>query len=768
MTSKSKTFSSRGFHRASVSWREAFERFQVLMSAFRKLNIILTNGLTKEYSIASYLLAKEMYRISRKSGLLFLALYIKQSRVALQRFAAQDSKPVLTVYVSLTRCGIPRIIPSFHRVKIRRGDPSIIRLYMSLFSVSKLIALAPRVTEDLFKSIVTPADLGAVSRFASRMRDSLRELLVRYIPGIQSIPLHQGLDFMPTWKSLPSSAWYAKLLAGSGDSQGRPLKPFSKFTSCFIVLPYELAAFSLLSQFVHGRGEQFSQGCLWPKYTLYPFDSVGNKTIPNWSLTWYETRIGPYLPTCEQMGVPPLTGRLCQTCSGDGKRRVFAVGNYINQRLLAPLHQWLASVLKRIPMDGTFNQTKPLDRLTGSMGEISSVDLKSATDRWPLLLLFELIQALFGRSFASSAVNSTLAANIFDVSFVRKRTALSFIAGQPLGYLASWPLFALSHHVLLWWAAEQVYPGRVFTKYAILGDDIVIADSNVRDVYIGFLNSIGVGISHAKSLTSPSGACEFAKKFRLNRLQTDVSPVSVKKVLEALSPFGWYNLVLSEARELTLFNQLRLGGLGFRAASRPFGSRRLGRKAKRMMIMRLSALQPSISMRCKLGLAMGKALDPSVWGLAVWHLLEYFAPKDPILPPPEVFAYPGMMDFCEYSLYQGWMRSYLAYLKWYALVFSSPTVDLDDFLSPPVYVRTWFRPSTDFDQFKFGVMFRMYDFVVDASRRPPRCLPPGRELDHLEGVVYLSLPDNNGLLMLPTTGRQCISVSNLGGACKST
>lgn len=41
---------------------------------------------------------------------------------------------------------------------------------------------------------------------------------------------------------------------------------------------------------------------------------------------------------------------------GGGKRRLFAIGNYINQRLLRSYHDWLMAVLRRIPCDGTFNQ----------------------------------------------------------------------------------------------------------------------------------------------------------------------------------------------------------------------------------------------------------------------------------------------------------------------------------------------------------------------------------------------------------------------------
>ena len=51
-----------------------------------------------------------------------------------------------------------------------------------------------------------------------------------------------------------------------------------------------------------------------------------------------------------------------------------------------------------------------------------------------------------------------------------------FVAGQPLGYYGSWPLFAFSHHLLVWWAAEQVRPGVRFDRYAVLGDDVLITD----------------------------------------------------------------------------------------------------------------------------------------------------------------------------------------------------------------------------------------------------------------------------------------------------
>lgn len=74
-------------------------------------------------------------------------------------------------------------------------------------------------------------------------------------------------------------------------------------------------------------------------------------------------------------------GRLGQVVEGGGKSLLFAIGNYVNQRLLHPFHVWVAEVLRRLPQDGTFNQTQPFDRLVGSRHSFS-FDLKSATDRW--------------------------------------------------------------------------------------------------------------------------------------------------------------------------------------------------------------------------------------------------------------------------------------------------------------------------------------------------------------------------------------------------
>lgn len=306
------------------------------------------------------------------------------------------------------------------------------------------------------------------------------------------------------------------------------MKQVRNIRSCLTSLAYELASFDFLLVGPHTYGESWPQGTLWPPTVRYVYDKF-NDLLSAWDLDWFTSRVHPHLPSPFDYGIPPVTGRLGQTIEGGGKRRIFAIGNYVNlnQRLLKPVHDWLMQVLRRIPMDGTLHQHKPLDRLVGNQ-TCYSFDLKSATDRWPVLFLFEVFKVCFGQPFASSVVNSALAFNFFEVPFVKKKDSpVYFRGGQPLGYYSSWPLFTLTHHIRIWWCAEQIYPGQLFDRYAVLGDDVLITDQEVARVYETALGRLGVSNNYQKSLISTTGSAEFAKRFRVRGLSKDLSPISI-------------------------------------------------------------------------------------------------------------------------------------------------------------------------------------------------------------------------------------------------
>lgn len=84
--------------------------------------------------------------------------------------------------------------------------------------------------------------------------------------------------------------------------------------------------------------------------------------LANEALDWFEDAIGQYMATITSAyeGIPLYTGRLFQQFPGAGKRRIFAICNYMKQRLLNPVHDWAMSVLRTIPMD---DQERPINRL---------------------------------------------------------------------------------------------------------------------------------------------------------------------------------------------------------------------------------------------------------------------------------------------------------------------------------------------------------------------------------------------------------------------
>lgn len=84
---------------------------------------------------------------------------------------------------------------------------------------------------------------------------------------------------------------------------------------------------------------------------------------------------------------------------------MFAIGNYFQQRLLYPAHCWGMCVLRTIPCDGTYHLTRPIERLVHyNEQNLFSYDLKSATDRWPVIVIHAMMHCFFGSSLSLSVV----------------------------------------------------------------------------------------------------------------------------------------------------------------------------------------------------------------------------------------------------------------------------------------------------------------------------------------------------------------------------
>jgi hypothetical protein len=212
----------------------------------------------------------------------------------------------------------------------------------------------------------------------------------------------------------------------------------------------------------------------------------------------------------------------------DGKARFFYAPPAWMQFLLEPWAHALYEALRCIPQDCTFDQEAGVRAISSWLRdgkEVSSIDLSSATDRFPLAVTRGVLKSFaltpnhrmwvdtfcflsrvpvgVGFSLDEETVSHHLPAVLED-------GVLKWEVGQPLGTVPSFAAFALSHHWLVRAAFEAVgYEGDVGEwPYAILGDDLVIADERVAQLYRTWIAHLGVQISEAKSLSGRLG--EFA------------------------------------------------------------------------------------------------------------------------------------------------------------------------------------------------------------------------------------------------------------------
>ncbi len=129
----------------------------------------------------------------------FLALYLKQAASSLQiAYGGGYTKPeLLPVPISLTRSGIPTIIPPFHRQIIRSGgdraDP-LVRMYLSFFSLNKLIQRAKKVSVSTLKPIVDPWD--DPGRRGAPLFDFLFDAFFPPLPSPHSWPRHSHFEVL--------------------------------------------------------------------------------------------------------------------------------------------------------------------------------------------------------------------------------------------------------------------------------------------------------------------------------------------------------------------------------------------------------------------------------------------------------------------------------------------------------------------------------------------------------------------------------------------
>jgi hypothetical protein len=256
---------------------------------------------------------------------------------------------------------------------------------------------------------------------------------------------------------------------------------------------------------------------------------------------------------------PGRLGKLVGLIEARGKVRIVAITDWWTQTLLRPLHEAIFEILRAIPQDGTFDQIGPVHRLLSyvraSGAPAYSYDLSAATDRLPIALQVQVLQSL-GIGWAAS-----WAGLLVIRPWMYKNQRIRYSVGQPMGALSSWAMLALTHHVLVQIAARRVGWDGWFSHYALLGDDIVIADSGVAGAYLQIMETLGVTINLSKSFEMDSGTLEFAKRW-MSPTIGDISPLGPGLILATIrNPRMLYTLIQDALNRDFVFSSRVVGDL---------------------------------------------------------------------------------------------------------------------------------------------------------------------------------------------------------------
>lgn len=539
--------------------------------------------------------SRDCHLIAKRSGIKYLVLYLKASQVLLMQSLGGQILPStrpLKAAVSRTKKGLPRLIHRDHRVLILKRNRSTVRMWMTLFSLYRVLEFAGSLSVKTItdKGKIIPGEIivsfqrfvhdhfwTALSVFGST--SLIRQCLTRN---------HRGkFDLWTQWISsrVPSKYGSTKAMVQFGKNWVNDKVVSALSASMFeirksspsttpIELPTGEDAMNVSTSIdsLKAAAKAWLKSPLWPDMKQW-CEKTGNNHIVS--------LIEQFAIQLPAVKAALSLGKLGLKEEASGKIRVFAMVDAYTQWILEPLHKAIQRVLRLLPTDGTFDQHAPVKRLLKLVKEdlkkgsrvagLWSYDLSAATDRLPLQFQKIVLQPGLG-IHAAEVWGRLLTDRQYRLKLrvaenQPKRTLfLKYAVGQPMGALSSWVMLALTHHALVQWAWHVVCSDlnlrySWFNRYAVLGDDIVIGDQRVASVYVHIMESIGVNIGLAKSLISPSGkVAEFAKRLYI---PVDASPISLKESVGAWMNIGVF-VEFARKWKLDINQALRVADFGYK------------------------------------------------------------------------------------------------------------------------------------------------------------------------------------------------------------
>lgn len=471
-----------------------------------------TNRLIQLHNFGKYLLQMVKFR-----GATTTVIYLKACQLAVQKKIAKDRitslrdlQPDLAL-PRLSHSGLPRIIPLGDRRAICNGSVPVIRWWLTIFSVYRVIQIPGKLKLNTITDVFTgnKEKLDLVSK----------ELKAIALSSFSSKPISWNpVSFLLLETSSPTHkvAW-AGLVKD-------------------LILLYENNLHSdlmlLIGKFGKGPMVELS-GLIMDLYAKLGPDH-------------------PYLTTkmpLEKDNLNSSIGQLSIKEEAAGKVRVFAMVDVWTQSTLKPLHDFLFSFLKSLPNDGTFDQQESVNRcfVKSKVAKCSfGYDLSAATDRLPIEIQVSILSVLLGDDGADAWKRLLVDRDYTLTSKKYGNHTVKYSVGQPMGALSSWAMLAVTHHFLVQIAAHRAglkRPGQWYDNYELLGDDINIFNELVAIQYLSIMEDLGVPINLSKSVVAKTEAFEFAKVTGFKG--ANVSAISWKMFMSQSTMMGRANIIYS-------------------------------------------------------------------------------------------------------------------------------------------------------------------------------------------------------------------------------
>lgn len=415
-------------------------------------------------------LCDKLQRILDKNGPKHTIKYVKAVRGNLYNYLS--SNPLRDPISKTTKDGIPLILGDLIPL-IRRGDKQVIALCLTILTATRSL----KFKDEVDTSTITQPVKGDVPDMTKYMPDFWKEL-----------------GYKPSLGRPRKLAVNLKLYRLSNGPNGHALN-----TAIIDAkhLPETLVKWlSVMSPKV---------GHVVSKMKHPIFQSFFSKIYP-----WKITDKGSYR-------------RISSFPDKEGKQRTVGILDYYSQATLKPLHTWLSRVLEKIPQDCTLDQGKFLKGNLLKSKVFYSVDLSSATDRFPIQVIKDLLRTQLPASYVD-AWEQVMVGYPFDYNDDK----LVYRVGNPMGAYSSFNSFALTHHFIIYHCCRVLGKSWKRLPYNLLGDDIVIGDKEVGELYMKIISSLHVSFSLAKTHRSEN-FFEFAKRIFYKGEEISPFPISALK-----------------------------------------------------------------------------------------------------------------------------------------------------------------------------------------------------------------------------------------------